>query len=143
MEALVDQQRPLNDHGKVEVMIVAGFLIRTKQPIQQIYYSEKLRAKETAEIIAQNLPTKPKIAELSGLHPEDDVKPIANDCNHWQENTLLVGHLPFMARLASELLAPQQILSFQFETAAILCLEAIGHRDWSLSWFVSPDLVNC
>ena len=53
---------------------------------------------------------------------------------------MLVGHLPFMSRLASLLLAGEPEAGVvRFQTSGIVCLSR-EQGEWSLSWAVTPEL---
>lgn len=143
LNAVEDTKRALSDTGIREVNVIADFLAHRQVKIDQIYHSGKLRAEQTAKVIAHRLALTPNLQQLSGLLPEDSIKPIAVYCNHWQQNVLLVGHLPSIARLVSELLFNQEDRPcLDFQTAAIVCLERIMTFQWSIAWFVHPALIE-
>jgi phosphohistidine phosphatase len=134
--------RPLSQEGLKEVSIVSKFLGQHPIEIDQIYHSGKLRAEQTANELARAIQPKPSIAVLSGLLPNDDVKPISLYCNDWQKNTMLVGHLPFMGKLASKLLFEKgEADCIHFQTAAVLCLERAAAFRWYINWFLFPSLI--
>jgi phosphohistidine phosphatase len=55
---------------------------------------------------------------------------------------MLVGHLPFMARLASRLLAGRDDrMSVAFPAGAVACLGYDPDDGWSLEWMVTPDML--
>ena len=138
-----DSQRSLSTQGRQEVQRMARFLGDNQVTVAQIYHSGKLRAQETAKELATGLSALPRIDVLSGLRPDDPVKPIAVYCNHWQEDVMLVGHLPFLSKLAAELLFEQEDKQCtEFQTAAILCLNRIALFQWSIAWFVNPSLIS-
>jgi phosphohistidine phosphatase SixA len=51
---------------------------------------------------------------------------------------MLVGHLPFLARLAARLLAGEGVPIPRFVNAEIVRLSS-RHGTWSLDWTMSPD----
>jgi phosphohistidine phosphatase len=135
--------RPLSQAGLKEVSIVSKFLGQHHIEIGQIYHSGKLRAEQTANELARAIQPQPKVDVLSGLLPNDEVKPILPYCNNWKKNTMLVGHLPFMGKLASTLLFEKEEGDcIHFQTAAVLCLERAAAFHWSINWFLSPSLMN-
>lgn len=133
-------RRPLSEQGLKEVKKMGQFLADHTPPIKQIYHSEKLRAEQTAEEIAQYLTPPPKLNVLEGLLPDDNVEPLVVYSNQWEEDTLLVGHLPYLANFASLLLMSQGAC-FDFKTAAALCLEKVAPSQWCIAWFVNPQLL--
>jgi phosphohistidine phosphatase len=145
-EAVVGEeggQRPLNDKGQQEVRLMAKFLQENHILVNQIYHSGKLRAEQTAAALAAGLVARVNIDVLPGLLPDDSVKPIAVYCNHWIDDIMLVGHLPFMAKLVSELLLDRDEKQLvEFPTAGIICLERIAVFHWCILWFISPPLLT-
>ncbi len=138
-----DSYRALSEKGEQETYQLAHFLQKLKLHVPQIYHSEKHRAIQTATILAHAIKPDPSVETLKGLMPEDQIKPIAAYCNHWPTDVMLVGHLPFMGRLAAELLCDRQDQPcFNFETSAILCLERLGVEQWCAVWFVNPRLLS-
>ncbi|MBA2654589.1 MAG: phosphohistidine phosphatase SixA [Gammaproteobacteria bacterium] len=138
-----DVQRPLSERGMDEVTKIAEFLASNHIEVEQIYHSGKLRAEQTARGVAANFTIAPKIDILSGLLPDDSVKAVAVYCNHWEQDVMLVGHLPFMPRLVSDLITgADDKQCIDFKTAAIVCLERIAIFQWSISWFVYPHLLK-
>jgi phosphohistidine phosphatase len=138
---LEDSKRSLSPKGEQEVAVIAKFLSQNSITCKQIYHSEKERAKQTADILARCFKVIPQTDLLNGLMPEDPVKPIAEYCNYLQQDTMLVGHLPFMARLAAELLTQREDKPcINFQPAAILCLERVALNQWCLDWLLSPGL---
>ena len=49
-------QQPLTDEGKVQAAELADFVQKSGLGIQQIYSSDLLRARQTAQIVADSLP---------------------------------------------------------------------------------------
>ncbi len=103
-----------------------------------ILHSGKLRARETAEILAARLGSPVQSAE--GLFPNDPVESWDERAGRETSDLMLVGHLPFMDRLASLLLTgnPDADL-LEFRTGSIACLERAGGR-WRLLWMIWPEM---
>jgi phosphohistidine phosphatase len=115
-----DSTRPLSHEGKQTIEKVAALAARLKIKPDFIFHSEKLRAKQTAEILARNLGLLDKVHERHGLGPLDPVAPVAE----WlKEETAkgftglaIVGHLPFLDKLTSLLIIENEnpsVVSFQ------------------------------
>ena len=95
-----DPSRPLSDKGRAEVEATARALLQEKANIEEIWHSTKLRAKQTALIIAQILGVK-NVIEKEGLKPNDPPAPFAEMLKTANNNILIAGHMPFLADLAS------------------------------------------
>jgi phosphohistidine phosphatase len=77
-----------------------------------------------------------------GLEPNDPVQPLAEQAAAWAEDTLLVGHLPFLARIVARLLvgnAEAELVAFRPGSA--VCLERGGQGRWQLVWMLRPELM--
>jgi len=94
-----DPTRPLSEKGRAEVEATARALLKEGAKVDEIWHSTKLRAKQTAEIIAQILGVK-KTYEKEGLKPFDPVAPIAEMLKTANKTILIAGHMPFLGELA-------------------------------------------
>ena len=101
VEEEVNPERPLSERGRNDVERLAQFLAASGMGVQRLYHSGKLRARQTAELLAARIGSVDAIEASPGLNPNDAVEPIAERIAAWREDTLLVGHLPFMARLVA------------------------------------------
>ena len=55
---------------------------------------------------------------------------------------MIVGHLPFLGKLASELLAGDESAEVvAFRNSGIACLGSDSSRTWKLEWMVTPDII--
>ncbi len=132
----------LSQTGEQQVTTVANWFAKQQLNLQRIFHSGKRRAQQTAEIIATTLHKPEIIGVIEGMHPNDPVVPMAHKIQSWPDSVMLVGHLPFMSRLASCLLIEDdndEILKVQ--TATIICLEKQAGK-WYLDWIVNPGLLT-
>ena len=139
--------RPLSDKGRSDVRRVASFLARSVH-VGRIVHSPKMRARDTAVLLAQALGPGGVVEEAaSGLAPNDSVEVAADLIAGWSEDTMVVGHLPFMGRLVSHLVAGSEEANVTaFQPGTVACLErAAGDEDgggWTLAWMVRPELLG-
>jgi phosphohistidine phosphatase len=79
---------------------------------------------------------------VSGLAPLDDVKPVAAELTGASAPIMLVGHLPFLERLAGQMLVgdPERAV-VRFHNAGIVCLTRTNDR-WQVSWIVTPPIAG-
>ncbi|MEW6380483.1 MAG: phosphohistidine phosphatase SixA [bacterium] len=139
---LEDPLQHLSDSGRKSMKKVSEYAARLELFIAEIWHSEKLRAKETAEIFAQSLGLTQKVKERTGLSPGDDVTPIESWLMGKEENIALVGHLPFLDKLASLLLCGSEDASLiNFTMGSIACLSRDVSGEWTLDWIITPDLI--
>ena len=144
-DAQNDATRPLSKEGAKEAGLAGTFLAAVGEAPSMIYHSDLLRARQTAEIVAKKLGLPENLCERSGLRPNDSAeyfaKEIASDA-YRGDDLMIVGHLPFMADLASWLLSGMEnAVSIRFTTGALLCLERSGFGGWTQRYHVSAKLI--
>jgi phosphohistidine phosphatase len=103
-----DPERPLTERGRNDVARLAALLARWGVHVPCIQHSGKRRARETAEILATALRPSAGIAAKAGLSPNDPVVPLAAELATLSEDTMLVGHLPHLGRLAALLVTGRE-----------------------------------
>ncbi len=139
-----DPHRPLTEDGVEEVRMVGSFVAKSVEThLDSVYYSEKTRARETAQTLVDALLSNRSVLETDGLKPLDDPAVWAERIKKTDKDIMLVGHLPHLSKLAALLLsgdAEQQVVAFQ--NAGVVCLENDGSQDWSLRWAVTPELLS-
>lgn len=138
-----DPRRGLTGKGKHTVERMADFLADLRISLHRIDHSEKLRARQTAEIMAARLHPAEGTREVSGLGPNDDVEPICHELERESKNRMLVGHLPFLSLLVSRLLGVStNKLLVEFETAGVVRLDRMGRGPWVIQWVLMPELLS-
>lgn len=136
-----DANRPLSDEGVSDITRMAEFLARhgSVNPYR-IMHSGKLRAQQSAEILAHHLGM--DHAELvSDMEPKADPGLWSAHLEAMYEDVMLVGHLPHIGRLASLLLAgnPEQSVAL-YQPGAVLCLKR-KEGTWHVDWMLTPALL--
>ena len=136
--------RPLSEAGMRDISKVAAYLSRVNVRVNQILYSKKLRARQTAEVIAKNLTLNSykELNESDGLLPLDGPSAWDDRLKYLTDDLMLVGHMPHLGKLAGLLLcgdADRNIISFQ--TACVVCLERGEKALWSLRWMITPGII--
>lgn len=135
--------RPLTAQGRQEVERTAAFLREGGIIAMRALHSGKTRARQTAEILAYGLRTVSDPETRQGLGPDDAVEPLARDIARWDEDTLVVGHLPFMARLTSQLVTGQSTVAVNaYRPGTVTCLEKSPADHWIIAWMVRPELLT-
>jgi phosphohistidine phosphatase len=138
----VDPNRSLTDRGRAETERVAAIAARMKLDVHQIWHSGKTRAEETATIIGAALAPIGGVASVTGLAPNDDVHPVAEALERESRPLMLVGHMPFMARLVGLLLTGNtEQAPVKFRNSAIVCLTREGER-WQVGWILTPEMTG-
>ena len=128
-----DFTRGLSERGRTDVAAVAREMKSKGVQIRATLHSGKLRAQQTAEILADELMVSSIISLADGLAPNDD--PVAFEALQFPalaSDTLIVGHLPFMGLMVSHLLEA-------FEAGTVVCLEQAEDGKWSKRWALHPS----
>ena len=99
-----DPERPLTDKGRADVESVARYVAGSGVEVSRILHSGRLRAKQTAEILAQHLVPPQGVLEQGGLGPLDDPQEAKRLVEQAGKPLMLVGHLPHLSRLAALLI---------------------------------------
>jgi phosphohistidine phosphatase len=138
-----DPERSLTSKGAQEVDRVAQAANKMGIKPAKIYHSGKKRAAQTAAIIASGLKAPEKNVEaVRGLNPNDAVRPRLEKIAEEKEDIMLVGHLPFLEKLASLLLCGDEnarVVLFRY--GGMVCLEQKEDGGWALKWFLTPEMV--
>ena len=111
-----DPERPLTETGRQTVEQVAAWAARVPLTVGRIQHSGKLRAQQTAEIFAGKLEPKEGVVVDERMTPKGDVVPVAEMIEESSTSLMLVGHLPFMSRLAGFLVtgdANREVVQFR------------------------------
>lgn len=142
-EAMSEEQDPdrsLTDNGREHTQWTAAVAAEMGVEVDQIRHSGKTRARQTAEILGEALGPSEGVVEVPGLAPLDDVVGVGDELEDGPGPFMLVGHLPFMERLAGHLLAgdaSKPVVGFQ--NAGIVCLHKTDER-WQAMWIVTPEV---
>lgn len=139
----VDPDKGLSEEGGKEVERVAATAKKGGVRIASIKHSGKKRAMQTAEIFESILGSREGVQEMRGLGPLDDVTRLAATLDQ-HEDTMFVGHLPFMERLVAYLIrASVEKPVLRFKNGGIICLEK--ERDsgaWVIEWMLLPAFIE-
>ncbi len=138
-----DPARGLTDKGVRDVGKTAAFAQKADVKIDRIFYSGKTRARQTAELFADVLKPQKGPVAADNLAPLDDPAVWASQLAQEQENTMLVGHLPFMTKLAGLLLCEdKEKACIDFRMGGIVCLKRSDDGKWALAWMVVPEMLG-
>lgn len=136
IQSLIDRARPLSALGKEQAQNMGWSLDEMEFCPRMIWHSPKLRAVQTAAIVADVLDGAAEPVEQDGLLPNDAIEPVYELLLEAEEDVLVVGHLPFLQDLADELLAGggQRAPGMGCGCALVLCREGEG---WALERVLS------
>jgi len=138
-----DPKRGLTDKGKDDVRKIAAYAGKLQVRISEVYHSAKPRAQQTAKILAEHLKPEKGIDQADNLLPMDDPALWALRILGMGEDIMLVGHLPYMARLAGLLLCGDtEKMCVDFKMGGIVCLKRFDDGRWAVEWMIVPEMVR-
>ena len=137
-----DPRRPLTEQGKEDVKRLSEFLKRAGVKVDRVLHSGKLRAAQTAELLANAIAPDVELEESGLINPNDNPKAFDWQSESWDRDTLIVGHLPFMAKLVSHLLIEDENKPITaYQPGSIVCLER-ENSHWQINWMMRPELLR-
>jgi len=138
-----DPERPLTEAGFRNIEKIALYAKEhIPVDVKNIIHSGKLRAKQTAEVLAKHLNPLEGIDETDGLDPLADPSIWAERVSISKENIMLVGHLPHLEKLAGILLCGDETKNvIAFQNAGITRLSQDADDRWMIDWIIVPSVV--
>lgn len=138
-----DPERPLSEEGRKDVARMAAFLERAGVSAERVIHSGRLRARQTAESLAAAMAPGAELETSGLLDPDEDPRALDWQSESWDRDTLIVGHLPYMARLVSHLVVDDDRVSLVcYEPGSVVCLERNGEGQWCIRWMIRPELLR-
>lgn len=140
-----DSKRPLTAAGISRLRKEARALAELDVEFDVILSSPLLRAKQTAEVFAQTLPSKPPVVLIDALAPAGSPPSVFQELARPSRKgrVALVGHEPNLGELAARLIGTRTPIEFKkggvcridFE---VLPPKGVGH----LRWFLTPKILR-
>jgi phosphohistidine phosphatase len=138
-----NSERPLTEKGHNDIRKLSQFLNQSDIQLDQVIHSGKLRAKETAEYFVKMLTNPSSSIENSNINPNDSLEPLIAEIQSWSNDTLIVGHLPYLAKLVSYLTTGNDSsLTASFQPGTAICLQRDEDMKWQLNWMIRPELLG-
>jgi phosphohistidine phosphatase len=137
----VDPEQGLSEAGFADTRNIARVAAGYNVAVKRIHHSVKARARQTAEIFAEALDPAEGVHQIDGIKPMDDVIAMAPGLNP-EDDLMMVGHLPFMARLTAYLVTGRTEPSvFRFQNSGIVCLDRQpDETNWQIVWTLMPHI---
>lgn len=142
-----DSERPLTDKGRKKMRQIAKGLRNLGVEFDLILSSPYVRARETAEILADVFKMKKKLAFSDNLIPLGNPELLIGEINEKYSATsiALVGHEPHLSTLVGLLTAENAKLDITLKKGGVCYLSAddLHHQDHraTLEWLLTPGIL--
>ena len=139
-----DADRPLTSEGRRKLRQVAEAMEALELSYDLILSSPYLRARQTAEVIAEALKARKKVELSDSLTPGGSPRKLVELLNHLQpspESVLLVGHEPYLSSLISLLVSGDAGFTVVMKKGGLckLSVESLkAGRCAALEWLLTP-----
>ncbi|MHC4365800.1 MAG: phosphohistidine phosphatase SixA [Planctomycetota bacterium] len=138
----INSDRPLTEQGRHDTEKVAAFVKPLNIAVEYLWHSQKTRAAQTAEILSEVIEVKTAQAGRDGLARNDDVVPLSDELAALARDIMIVGHLPFLGKLASLLLTGSESANtVAFKNSGIVYLSCSEQSQWQVHWVITPELL--
>jgi phosphohistidine phosphatase len=129
----------LSEEGRSEIEHVARTLKNMNVSVNSVYHSGKLRAEESAMILADALGG--KVKKHSGLQPNDEPEEALELIKHSENDLMLVSHLPLLDRLLRVLVNPGEDDELpEFGTGTLVALSP-ADGGWQIFRALGPRMI--
>ena len=141
-----DSQRPLTDKGRRKMRQIARALRSLGVEFDLILSSPYVRARETAEILADVFKMKKKILFSDNLIPLGNPELLITEVNekHSVDSLAVVGHEPHLSTFVGLLVAETAKIDITLKKGGVCCLSADDlhheHRA-TLEWLLTPGIL--
>jgi phosphohistidine phosphatase len=140
-----DSKRPLIAKGIARLKREAKALDDLGVEFDQIITSPLVRAKQTADVFAETMKSKPPVATSDALTPAGTPAAVIQELARYSKKgrIALVGHEPNLGELAARLIGARTAIEFKKGAICRIDFEVLppkGHGQ--LRWFVTPLMLR-
>jgi phosphohistidine phosphatase len=140
-----DSKRPLTERGIARFKECVKGLGALDAAIDEIFTSPLIRAKQTANLLAEGVVGKPPVKLLDALAPDHTAVVVMSQLAKVakRRRIALVGHEPDLGELAAHLLGAQRAVPFKKGGICRIDVETLtSRRAGSLIWFATPKMLR-
>jgi phosphohistidine phosphatase len=142
-----DSERPLTDKGRKKMRQIARSLRNLGVELDLILSSPYVRARETAEILANVFKLRERIVFSDNLIPLQRPELLISEINekHHVDSLALVGHEPHLSSLIGQLVSEDSKVEITLKKGGVCYLTAdnLHHHDHpaTLEWLLTPGIL--
>lgn len=145
-EGFEDSERPLTDNGRKKMRQIARGLRALGVGVDLIISSPYVRARETADVLADVLRMKQKAAISENLLPLGDPDLLISEINekYSVDSIAIVGHEPNLSTLTGLLISENAKVSMTYKKGGVckLTTDDLHHsRTATLEWLLTPKML--
>jgi phosphohistidine phosphatase len=140
-----DAKRPLSDDGASRMRKAARGLDRLGVTLDVVVTSPLVRAKQTAELVAEAMNPRPPIVTAESLAPGGTYQEVVTDLEKQSRRTriAIVGHEPGIGEFAARLIGSRHSIEFKKGAVCQIDVDALppsGPGD--LRWLLTPKILR-
>lgn len=140
-----DSKRPLTSRGMARLRQEAKALNALEITFDVIITSPLVRTRQTADIIAETLQTKPPVVTSDALAPAGTPAAVVQElARHAKKARIaLVGHEPNLGELAGRLIGARSPIEFKKGAICRIDFEVLPPKSLGqLQWFMTPRMLR-
>jgi phosphohistidine phosphatase len=145
-EALTKEEDPeqgLSAAGNESIRKISAFAKGLNIKVRQVFHSGKKRASQTARIFSESVQTEMELTATDGMAPMDAPEVWFERVSQMNEDVMLVGHLPHLAKLSSMVLCgDMEARVLDFDAGSIVSLKRSDDDTWAVEWMMKPGLIQ-
>jgi phosphohistidine phosphatase len=140
-----DAKRPLTEEGMARLRKAARGMARLGVTIDVVLTSPLVRARQTAEIVADAIDPRPSLVAAESLSPDGSYAAVIADLEKHARKTriALVGHEPSIGELAAKLIGSRHAIAFKKGAVCRIDVETLppsGPGD--LRWLMTTKILR-
>lgn len=140
-----DTKRPLTAKGIARFREVVEALVSAGVACDEILTSPAVRARQTAELLAEGFEARPRITNMHALAVNGQVQEVVDGLARYatRRSLVLVGHEPLLGELAGRVIGSRRALPFK--KGGVCAIDVPGLpilTPGTLVWFLPPRLVR-
>jgi phosphohistidine phosphatase len=140
-----DSKRPLTPDGIARLRKAARGLNAVDVGFDQIVTSPLVRTRQTADVFAEELKTKPPVVTSDALAPAGTPPAVIQEITRHvrKARVALVGHEPNLGELAAQLIGARNPLEFKKGGICRIDFDMLPPKGGGmLRWFLSPKMLR-
>ena len=140
-----DAKRPLTAKGIARFREVVEALAHAGVECDEILTSPAVRARQTAELLAEGLAARPRITNMHALAVNGQAQEVVDGLARYAKRRALalVGHEPLLGEVAARLIGSRRALAFKKGGVCAIDVAALPVlAPGTLLWFLPPRLIR-